>query len=205
MPINHPAIKSISLHEMIMKKVLYVALVLLFTVTMINYKSLMQYSISEQKINQALQRQNNYQKQIGLPGLLDAQITLSQLKSQIGHPAPNEIQLTANAKVVIGSLLGSQNADITLTLKTQPLFDGDKGAIFLKEITLTDYVVQPEQMGSAIKMLIPYLNQSLKLYFNQQPVYVLNADKSTAEAIAKKLAKGLEVKPGELIISFVKK
>ncbi|WP_043914603.1 lipoprotein [Candidatus Regiella insecticola] len=188
-----------------MKKVLYVALVLLFAVIMINYKSLMQYSISEQKINQALQRQNNYQKQIGLPGLLDAQITLSQLKSQIGHTAPNEIQLTANAKVVIGSLLGSQNADITLTLKTQPLFDGDKGAIFLKEITLTDYVVQPEQMGSAIKMLIPYLNQSLKLYFNQQPVYVLSADKSTAEAIAKKLAKGLEVKPGELIISFVKK
>jgi hypothetical protein len=48
----------------------------------------------------------------------------------------------------------------------------------------------------------PYLNQSLRSYFNQQPAYVLREDASTGEALAKKYAKGIEVKPGEIIIPF---
>lgn len=51
-----------------------------------------------------------------------------------------------------------------------------------------------------MKALVPYLNQSLRSYFDQQPAYVLNPEKSKTEAIARKLAKGLEVKPGELVI-----
>ena len=51
-----------------------------------------------------------------------------------------------------------------------------------------------------MKALAPYLNQSLKSYFDQQPAYVLDSEKSKAEGMAKKLAKGLEVKPGQLVI-----
>ncbi|WP_141394156.1 DUF1439 domain-containing protein, partial [Enterobacter hormaechei] len=50
--------------------------------------------------------------------------------------------------------------------------------------------------------LMPYLNQSLQNYFNQQPAYVLSEDKSKGESLAKKYAKGIEVKPGEIIIPF---
>lgn len=53
-----------------------------------------------------------------------------------------------------------------------------------------------------VQTLIPYLNQSLRSYFNQQPAYVLREDASTGEALAKKYAKGIEVKPGEIIIPF---
>jgi hypothetical protein len=67
---------------------------------------------------------------------------------------------------------------------------------------LTDYSVQPEKMQTVMKALTPYLNQSLKSYFDQKPAYVLNPDNSKTEALAKKLAKGLEVKPGELVIPF---
>jgi hypothetical protein len=67
---------------------------------------------------------------------------------------------------------------------------------------LVDYQVQPEKMDTVMKALSPYLNQSLKSYFDQKPVYVLNADKSKTEAMALKLAKGLEVKPGQLVIPF---
>ncbi len=48
----------------------------------------------------------------------------------------------------------------------------------------------------------PYLNQSLRSYFSQQPAYVLREDASTGEALAKKYAKGIEVKPGEIVIPF---
>jgi hypothetical protein len=49
---------------------------------------------------------------------------------------------------------------------------------------------------------MPYLNQSLRNYF--QPAASLHSaeDSSKGEALAKKLAKGIEVKPGEIIIPF---
>jgi len=53
-----------------------------------------------------------------------------------------------------------------------------------------------------MKGLMPYLNNSLNTYFNQRPAYVLNGDRSKGEAMAKKLAKGIEVKPGQLVIPF---
>lgn len=53
-----------------------------------------------------------------------------------------------------------------------------------------------------LQTLLPYLNQSLRSYFNQRPAYVLREDSSKGEALAKKLAKGIEVKPGEIVIPF---
>ena len=78
----------------------------------------------------------------------------------------------------ITSLFGPQKADMTLTLKAQPSFDKEKGAIFLKDMEVVDYTIQPEKMDSVMKGLMPYLNQSLKSYFDQKPAYVLNADHS---------------------------
>jgi hypothetical protein len=183
-----------------MNKLMWGAAALIATTTLIGCNQLTQYTLSEQEINEYLQKHNNYEKQIGIPGLVDAHITLTQLQSHIGRAEPGKVTLTGNAKVDITSILGPQSADMTLTLKAQPTFDREKGAIFLKEMELINYTVKPEKMDSVMKALTPYLNQSLKLYFNQQPAYVLDADKSKAEGIAKKLAKGLEVKPGQLVI-----
>lgn len=161
---------------------------------------LTQYTISEQEVNQYLQKHNNFQKQLGIPGLVDADISVSQLNSQIGRTEPNKVTLTGNAKVKISSILGPQDTDMTLTLKAQPVYDRQRGAIFLKDMELADYTVQPEKMSSVMKAIAPYLGQSLQTFFNQQPVYTLDPDKDEKQALAKKLAKGLEVKPGMLVI-----
>lgn len=81
-------------------------------------------------------------------------------------------------------------------------FDREKGAIFLQEMEVVDAKVAPEKLQSVIQALLPYLNQSLRSYFSQQPAYVLREDASTGEALAKKYAKGIEVKPGEIVIPF---
>lgn len=65
---------------------------------------------------------------------------------------------------------------------------------------MVDAKVAPEKLQSVIQALLPYLNQSLRSYFSQQPAYVLREDASTGEALAKKYAKGIEVKPGEIVI-----
>ncbi|KHN52484.1 lipoprotein [Dickeya fangzhongdai] len=183
-----------------MKKSGLAALALLGTLLISGCNQLAQYSLSEQEINQYLQQHNDYQKQLGVPGVVDAQITLTELTGQIGRAEPGKVTLSGNAKVDISSLLGKQQADMKLTLKAQPVFNKDEGAIYLKDMELVDYSVQPEKLQTVLQTLTPYLNQSLKSYFDQKPAYVLNPERSNKEALAKKLAKGIEVKPGQLVI-----
>ncbi|MCV9880336.1 lipoprotein [Brenneria izbisi] len=185
-----------------MKKLGIAAMALLLVFSLSGCNKLTQYTLSEQEVNEYLQKHNDYKKQLGVPGVVDANIVLTDLASQIGRAEPGKITLSGNAKVDISSLLGNQNADLKLTLKAQPVFDKTQGAIYLKEMELVDYTVQPEKMQTMIKTLSPYLDQSLKSYFDQKPAYILNADNSTTEALAKKMAKGIEIKPGQIVILF---
>ncbi|NHB96666.1 lipoprotein [Photorhabdus stackebrandtii] len=163
------------------------------------------FSISEELINGYLAKHVHYQKQIELHGIANADIVLTELSSQIGRTEPDKIALTGQAKVNIASLLGPAKADMKLTLKAQPVFDPEKGAIFLKELEIVDYQIIPEKMEKPINALVPYLNKSLSSFFDIHPVYVLKPEHSKAEAAAKKLAKGLEVKPGKFVIMLTDK
>ncbi|BBT90075.1 lipoprotein [Enterobacter mori] len=184
-----------------MKKIV-IAAALIVSGLLVGCNQLTQYTVSEQEINQALEKHNNFAKDIGVPGLADAHIVLSNLASQIGREEPNKVTLSGDATLDMTSLFGNQKADIKLKLKALPVFNKEKGAIFLQEMEIVDAVVTPDKMKPVLQTLMPYLNQSLRNYFNQQPAYVLSEDKSKGEALAKKYAKGIEVKPGEIIIPF---
>ncbi|EPC4043378.1 lipoprotein [Enterobacter mori] len=184
-----------------MKKIV-IAAALIVSGMLVGCNQLTQYTVSEQEINQALEKHNNFAKDIGVPGLADAHIVLSNLASQIGREEPNKVTLSGDATLDMTSLFGNQKADIKLKLKALPVFNKEKGAIFLQEMEIVDAVVTPDKMKPVLQTLMPYLNQSLRNYFNQQPAYVLSEDKSKGEALAKKYAKGIEVKPGEIIIPF---
>ncbi|MEH0885734.1 lipoprotein [Enterobacter sp. UNJFSC 003] len=184
-----------------MKKIV-IAAALIVSGLLVGCNQLTQYTVSEQEINQALEKHNNFSKDIGVPGLADAHIVLSNLTSQIGREEPNKVTLSGDANLDMTSLFGNQKANIKLKLKALPVFNKEKGAIFLQEMEVVDAVVSPDKMKPVLQTLMPYLNQSLRNYFNQQPAYVLSEDKSKGEALAKKYAKGIEVKPGEIIIPF---
>lgn len=182
-----------------MKKIIFAAALILSGV-LVGCNQLTQYSISEQEINQSLQKRNDFAKDIGLPGVADAHIVLSNLVSQIGREEPNKITLSGDANLEMSSLFGNQKATMKLKMKALPVFDKEKGAIYLQEMEVVDATVTPQKMQSILQTLLPYLNQSLRNYFNQRPAYILREDSSKGEALAKKYAKGIEVKPGEIII-----
>ncbi|MCC8459950.1 lipoprotein [Photorhabdus aegyptia] len=162
-------------------------------------------SISEELINGYLAKHVHYQKQIELHSIAIADIELTELSSQIGRTEPDKIALTGRANVNITSLLGLAKADMKLTLKAQPVFEQEKGAIFLKALEIVDYQITPEKMEKPIDALVPYLNKSLSAFFDTHPVYVLNPDHSKAESAAKTLAERLEIKPGKLVITLTDK
>lgn len=185
-----------------MKKVFFGLTALMFVLLVSGCNKLTQYTISEQEVNQALQKHNNYEKDIGVSGLVNAHIVLNNLTSQIGRAEPGKVSLSGDAKINVTSLFGPQQADMQLTMRAQPIYDPQQGAIFLRDLEITDAQVAPEKMAAIMKTLTPYLNQSLKSYFDQNPAYRLSADRSKGESLAKKFAKGLEVRPGELVIPF---
>ncbi|AOM39870.1 lipoprotein [Xenorhabdus hominickii] len=162
-------------------------------------------SISEGLLNDYLLKKVHYQKQISIPGAAKANITLGDLTSQVGRKDPEKIELSTLAKIQLATLLGTVQADMKLTISAKPVFDPERGAIFIKELEIVDYQTTPEKAATPIKALIPYLNTSLSEFFDIHPVYVLNPEKSKAEATAAKLAKGLEIKPGKLIIGLTDK
>jgi len=179
-----------------------IATALIVSGLLVGCNQLTQYTVSEQEINQALQKRNNFAKDIGVPGVADAHIVLTNLASQIGREEPNKVMLSGDASLDMNSLFGSQKATIKLKLKALPVFNKDQGAIYLQEMEVVDAVVTPQKMQSFLQTLMPYLNQSLRNYFNEKPAYVLSEDSSKGEALAKKYAKGLEIKPGEIVIPF---
>ncbi|WP_340619849.1 lipoprotein [Xenorhabdus siamensis] len=162
-------------------------------------------SINEGLLNDYLLKKVHYQKEISISGISSANISLGNLTSQIGRQDPEKIELTSQAKVEIATIFGSIQADMKLTLRAKPVFDAEKGAIFVKELEIVDYQTTPEKAAKPIKALMPYLNSSLSEFFNTHPVYVLNPQKSKAEAAATKFAKGLEIKPGKLVIGLTDK
>ncbi|MBF3314020.1 DUF1439 domain-containing protein, partial [Leptospira borgpetersenii serovar Hardjo-bovis] len=96
-----------------MKKML-VAAALIVSGLLVGCNQLTQYTVTEQDINQALQKRNNYAKDIGVPGLADAHIVLTNLNSAIGREEPNKITLNGDASLNMTSLFGNQKARVKL-------------------------------------------------------------------------------------------
>lgn len=76
-----------------MKKILLSVAALMFAGLLAGCNQLTQYTLNEQEINDYLKKHNEYQKQISVPGLLDAYILLAQLHSQIGRSEPGKFTL----------------------------------------------------------------------------------------------------------------
>ncbi|WP_283571231.1 DUF1439 domain-containing protein, partial [Escherichia coli] len=74
-----------------------------------------QYTITEQEINQSLAKHNNFSKDIGLPGVADAHIVLTNLTSQIGREEPNKVTLTGDANLDINFIFISQPNRINIS------------------------------------------------------------------------------------------
>ncbi len=99
-----------------MKKIL-IAAALIVSGLLSGCNQLTQYTVSEQEINQALQKRNHFAKDIGLKGVADAHIELQNLTSAIGREEPGKVTLSGIANVDLNSLFGTQKATIDLKLK----------------------------------------------------------------------------------------
>ncbi len=137
-----------------MKKIL-IAAALIVSGLLSGCNQLTQYTVSEQEINQALQKRNHFAKDIGLKGVADAHIRTAEPDQRYRARGPGKVTLSGIANVDLNSLFGTQKATIDLKLKALPTFDREKGAIFPQEMEVVDAEVAPEKLQSVIQALLP--------------------------------------------------
>lgn len=183
-------------------KAIFLTAVFFLTSLVVGCDQLKQFDVSENLINNYLSQKTQLQKHIGEDNVVSADIQLKDLAIQIGRTEPGKVSLSGTVDLKIESFLGNTQANVLLTLSGQPVYQAEQGAIYIKSMSIDSYKVTPEKMDALIIALKPYLDSSISTYFDNQPVYVLNPEKNSAEAAAFKLAKGIEVKPGKFVIQL---
>lgn len=158
-----------------------------------------QYALSESTLNNYIQRHLGETKTIDASGLAKANISFDNLKADIGREDAEKVTLSGNAKFAISSILGGQSADLSLKMKARPVYDSAKGAVYLKELEVSDYKLDSTLGAVGSSALLPYVNQAIQYYFNEQPIYTLNASNSAIEALVLKVGTNIEVKQGQLV------
>ena len=122
---------------------------------------------------------------------------LHDLVTQIGQTSEKKVEIQG---VVDGLLIArgkKHEAKIKLNLDTTPYFDPEKGAVYLKDVRLLSWEVEPQKYQETVQFFLPMLADGLTNVLNNSPVYTLDENK-TKEALVKKFGKAIIVEKGSL-------
>ena len=156
------------------------------------------YDINEQQINQYLQSQARVEKQLELPGIIKAHALLEQSDIQIGRQSPDSARLFGTGKLHI--TLPDQteyDAHLRMTYEARPRYDKTQSALFLDNMKLVEYKLEPEAAEQKFGFMLGMLLQSLEKRLETQPIYRLD-DKDPKQAWLKENLLGLELSPGKI-------
>lgn len=160
------------------------------------------YNISEDAINQSLQKHQQIQKNLGVSGLFTVNFTLNQLNTHIGQDKLGFVNLTGKGNILLTTLLGKQTLDFQLQVSARPTFNKQQSSIFLQDFTISDLTVQPAKLTKVVDNLNPLINRALSDYFAQHPAYTLSSEHGLREAVIKYFVRDLVVQPGALVIKL---
>ena len=132
------------------------------------------YDINEQQINQYLQSQVQVDKQLELPGIIKAHVQLEQSDVQIGRQSPDTARVFGRGGSK--SPPGSDRYDtrLNMTYEARPRYDKAKSALFLDNMKLIDYKLEPAAAEQKFGFMLRMLLQSMEKRLETQPVYKLD-------------------------------
>ncbi|EKP0316325.1 MULTISPECIES: DUF1439 domain-containing protein [Aeromonas] len=156
------------------------------------------YDINEQQINQYLQSQVQVDKQLELPGIIKAHVTLEQSDVQIGRQRPDTARVYGKGKLKIALPDNTEyDARLQMTYEARPRYDKSQSALFLDNMKLVAYKLEPEAAEKKFGLMLNMLLQSMEKRLETKPVYKLN-DKDPDQAWLKENLLGLELSPGKI-------
>ncbi len=82
-------------------------------------------------------------------------------------------------------------------MDTTPYYDAEKGALYLKDVRLKNWMAEPQKYQNELQMFLPMIADGLSSLLNNHPVYTLDETK-TKEALVKKFGKQIIVEKGQI-------
>lgn len=161
------------------------------------------YSVTDSTVNQYLSVFIGKPQSFNAGDLGDAQITFNELNAVIGKEGSDKVNVSGKLNIAITSFLGKLSTDVALTLDARPVYDKEKGAIFLKDLAISDYTIGDKAGASESAFIMPYINKIIQLYFDSQPIYTLKAENSTLEALVLKTGATIKVEDGKIVFSLI--
>lgn len=158
-------------------------------------------SVSEKEINHYLETRLadkvKLQDKVGIPGLFQLNYHLHNLQTQIGQNNDQKVEIAGTIDSVL--IAKGKKYDIQLLLKmdTEPYYDAEQGAIYLRNVRLIDWQTNNEKYQTELQMFLPLLAEGITNVLNKSPVYTLDENK-TKEALVKKFGKAIIVEKGAL-------
>ncbi|MGH1408702.1 MAG: DUF1439 domain-containing protein [Aeromonas sp.] len=156
------------------------------------------YDINEQQINQYLQSQVQVNKQLELPGIIKAHVQLEQSDVQIGRQRPDTARIYGKGKLKIALPDNTEyDARLQMTYEARPRYDKSQSALFLDNMKLVEYKLEPESAEKKFGLMLNMLLQSMEKRLESKPVYKLN-DRDPDQVWLKENLLGLELSPGKI-------
>lgn len=188
---------------MLSKKIMTFVSLWLLGSLLVGCQKMGEYSLSEQVINSALQKQlSQYTQSFNASDLVKMNLAFNDINLNIGEQDVNKVVANGTAKASIQTLLGTQHVDIKLNLKALPEMEQKQGAIYLKQVEIADYQLNSSLGSISSGTWLPYLNQALQLYFDNNPIYQVDTSNSL-EYLAFKSASHINVAQGKLVFSWL--
>ncbi|WP_236757924.1 DUF1439 domain-containing protein [Aeromonas cavernicola] len=156
------------------------------------------YDINEQQINQYLQSQVQVDKQLELPGIIKARVRLEQSDVQIGRQQPDTARVYGKGKLNIALPDNTEyDARLQMVYEAKPRYDKAQSALFLDNMKLIEYKLEPQAAEQKFGFMLGMLLQSIEKRLGNKPVYQLN-DNDPQQAWLKDNLLGLELSPGKI-------
>ncbi|WP_261817494.1 DUF1439 domain-containing protein [Vibrio gallicus] len=160
------------------------------------------YSISEQDMTNYLKQNISLEQSVGIKDVLYAQISIDDLKVNIGRVEANRLSVFATTDAVV-EMMGHEKHHFNLDIRFSaiPRYDHHSGEIFLESLRLEQLTEKTGHLSSDVKALIQPAVAMIGYGLTDQPIYKLDSNK-LEESILKSSNPDLVIKNHKLIIEL---
>lgn len=156
-------------------------------------------SISEKEINHYLSthlvEKGLLNDSLGFPPLFQLNYHFNHLSTKIGHTDDQLVEVTGAMDGILTLKNKGYPIQLQLNLETQPYYEPQQGALYLKNVRIIDWSIHPEKYQKTLNPLLSSLADALSGILNHYPVYTLN-EHQTKEALLKKFGQQIVVEKG---------
>ncbi|MGL5287603.1 MAG: DUF1439 domain-containing protein [Aeromonas sp.] len=159
-----------------------------------------QTEITEQQINSMLDHQGLVERNVDMPGLFSAKLTLNHGEVQLGRQQEDVARVIGkgDARLAMGNK-APVDAKVAITFDGKPRYDATTHSLYLDDAKVVSYSMEPKEVQAQYGVMLELMLQNLQQRLVNQPIYRLGAQNKQLLWWRQHLT-GVDVEPGKLLL-----